>query len=137
MKNDLPRMVTEALSRLGGSGTVVDVCREVWHLHESELRASGDLFFTWQYDIRWAAQRLRNEGQLAPTQRGPGSRWSVTRQAAPEFAGADSGDAPDFRGRKAKGTRSDGWDFTATLHRMEVRPLKSPHSNGRAPNEWT
>ena len=33
-----------------------------WQTHESELPASGDLFFTWQYDIRWAAQHLQNVG---------------------------------------------------------------------------
>jgi hypothetical protein len=74
-KQDLPRLVSESLKRLGGSGSVVDVCRDVWQKHETELRASGDLFFTWQYDIRWAAQQLRNEGALKPTSRGARSRW--------------------------------------------------------------
>lgn len=32
--------------------------------HEQELRDAGDLFFSWQYDLRWAAQALRNEGEL-------------------------------------------------------------------------
>lgn len=77
VKQDLTTLVVEALRRLGGSGTVVDVCREVWRLHESDLRGSGDLFFTWQYDIRWAAQVLRHEGTLEPTVKGPGSRWTL------------------------------------------------------------
>jgi hypothetical protein len=78
-KQDLPNLVLEALHHLGGSGTVVDVAREVWQRHESELRASGDLFFTWQYDLRWAAQELRNESRLAPTSRGAASRWALQR----------------------------------------------------------
>jgi hypothetical protein len=77
-KQDLPNLLLDALGQLGGSGTVVEVSREVWSRHESQLRASGDLFYTWQYDLRWAAQKLRNEGQLAPTTRGPASRWQVT-----------------------------------------------------------
>jgi hypothetical protein len=42
----------------------VQVCGSVWQQHEQDLRASGDLFFTWQYDIRWAAQTLRHRGTL-------------------------------------------------------------------------
>ena len=50
-KHDLEDLVVEALKALGGSGTIVDVAREIWIHHEAELRSSGDLFFTWQYDI--------------------------------------------------------------------------------------
>ncbi|KRA87850.1 MULTISPECIES: hypothetical protein [unclassified Nocardioides] len=78
IKQDLADHVIEALKDLGGSATVVDVCREVWSKHEKDLRSSGDLFFTWQYDIRWAAQKLRNDGFLAPTSRGAASRWKLS-----------------------------------------------------------
>jgi hypothetical protein len=37
--------------------------------HELELRRAYDFFFTWQYDIRWAATMLRHEGTLAPVDR--------------------------------------------------------------------
>lgn len=75
-KADLKHWVVEALERLGGSGTVVQVTREVWQRHEHDLRASGDLFYTWQYDIRWAAQQLRNTGVLRPAHgRRPGTPW--------------------------------------------------------------
>ena len=77
-KQDLPNLVLDALRHLGGSGSVVDVAREVWQRNEPQLRASGDLFYTWQYDLRWAAQHLRNGGQLAPTSRGAASRWTLT-----------------------------------------------------------
>jgi hypothetical protein len=77
-KQDLPSLVLDALRHLGGSGTVVEVTREVWQRNEPQLRASGDLFYTWQYDLRWAAQHLRNEGQLAPTSRGANSRWRLS-----------------------------------------------------------
>lgn len=70
-KTMLRPWILEALEQLGGEGSVVDVCRVVWQRHEHELRAQGDLFFTWQYDIRWAAQQLRDEGRL---QRATGSR---------------------------------------------------------------
>jgi hypothetical protein len=78
-KSDLKEWTIEALQELGGRGFVVDVCRVVWRRHESDLWASGDLFFTWQYDIRWAAQRLRAEGRLAAAE-GPRRHvpWRLT-----------------------------------------------------------
>lgn len=63
-KHDLKEWILEALHELGGSGTVVDVCQVVWRRHEGDLRQSGNLFYTWQYDIRWAAQQLRDAGRL-------------------------------------------------------------------------
>lgn len=72
-KDDLIDWVVDALRALGGSAHYVRVTEAVWNNHESELRASGDLFYTWQYDLRWAAQKLRNAGTLAPIQgRGDG-----------------------------------------------------------------
>jgi hypothetical protein len=59
-KEDLEEWVMEAIESLGGGGTVVEVSREVWRRHEEDLRGAGDLFYTWQYDIRWAAQVLRD-----------------------------------------------------------------------------
>jgi len=38
---------------------VLEVSREVWRLHEHNLRASGDLFYVWQYELRWAAFKTR------------------------------------------------------------------------------
>ena len=57
-REDLKSCVVEALNALGGKGTIVDVAREIWQRHEAELRLSGDLFFTWQYDSRWAKKSL-------------------------------------------------------------------------------
>jgi hypothetical protein len=65
-KYELRGWVKEALEALGGAGTVVEVSREIWQRHEAELRASGDLFYTWQYDMRWAAQSLRDNGEAKP-----------------------------------------------------------------------
>lgn len=69
-KNDLRTWILEALQELGGSGTVVEVCKVIWQRHEPDLRNSGDLFVSWQYDVRWAAQTLRDDGTLAPAGRG-------------------------------------------------------------------
>lgn len=64
-KHDLQARVIEALQRLVGENSVLDVCREVWSRHEDQLQASGDLFYAWPGDIRWAAQKLRDASALA------------------------------------------------------------------------
>ena len=77
-KQDLMPWVIEALEELRGKGTVVQVCKVVWRRHELDLRNSGDLFYTWQYDIRWAAQKLRDVGRLKPMgERRPGRPWEL------------------------------------------------------------
>jgi len=80
-KQDLRNWVIEALVHLDGAGSVVEVSRQVWEEHETDLRASGDLFYTWQYDLRWAAQTLRDEGRLASLA-GRRGRWSLAGGAA-------------------------------------------------------
>ncbi len=74
---DLQDWVLEALKAQGGSADVVAVCRYIWERHESELRASGDLFFTWQYDVRWAATKLRKAGKLADADAAPRGVWRL------------------------------------------------------------
>ena len=63
-REQLPDVVFSALTALGGKGTVARVAEQIWKVHESALRSSGDLYYTWQYDIRWAAQKLRDQGKL-------------------------------------------------------------------------
>ena len=65
-----------ALRNLGGSGRVVEVAKQIWKDHESDLRAADDLFYTWQYDMRWAAQELQQEGKLSKG--GKDRTWFVT-----------------------------------------------------------
>lgn len=66
-KHSLKTWIVEALQQApGGSMHHVRIAEHIWRHHEDELRLSGDLFFTWQYDLRWAAQTLREDGVLAP-----------------------------------------------------------------------
>lgn len=74
---DLTDWVHEALRELGGSGSQLDVAKVVWRRHEPDLRGSGDLFYTWQYDIRWAATRLRKRGVMAVNR--AGEPWRLAR----------------------------------------------------------
>jgi hypothetical protein len=76
-KHDLADWLYEALSDNSGRGTIVDVCRHIWKHHEAELRAAGDLFFTWQYDVRWAANELRSTGKMKPVDLSPRGVWEL------------------------------------------------------------
>ena len=69
--------VLEALRDLGGQGSVLDVSKRVWQRHGQELQKADDLFYTWQYDLRWAAQKLRNAGKLKPVDDQRGLPWTL------------------------------------------------------------
>lgn len=71
--------VHEALTKHGGRAKVVDVAKSIWKHHENELRASKDLFFTWQYDMRWAALKLRKKGAIKPADLTPRGVWELAK----------------------------------------------------------
>ena len=76
-KTDLVDWLFEALRALGGSGTIPELCKYVWEHHENDLKSSGDLFYTWQYDIRWAAYQLRKSGKMKPNNLSPRGIWEL------------------------------------------------------------
>jgi hypothetical protein len=69
--------IIEALDRRGGKADLIDVCRDVWQHHEDDLWDAGDLFFTWQYDIRWSATDLRQRGVLKLVSESPRGVWEL------------------------------------------------------------
>lgn len=71
----------EALAELGGRSPIVPICRWVWEHKHEELQRSGDLFFTWQYDIRWAGTQLRALGKLRPAEVSPSGVWERATKA--------------------------------------------------------
>jgi len=77
-KIDLPEKLSEVLQMLGGSAPIVEICKKFWQQHESELRSSGDLFFTWQYDIRWAATNLRKAKIMKSAEMSPAGIWELS-----------------------------------------------------------
>jgi hypothetical protein len=77
-REELKKLIVEALISLEGSGRIIDVCKYIWDNYEDELRKSGDIFYTWQYDVRWAGQALREEGQIHnDSRRGP---WILSKK---------------------------------------------------------
>lgn len=64
-------LVIEAITFLGGRGTIVQIGKYIWDNHEQKLRESGDFFYRWQYDMRWAGQYLRDTGVLVEAKKAP------------------------------------------------------------------
>ena len=74
---DMADILYKSLKALGGSATIVEVCKHVWDNFESQLRNSGDLFYTWQYDIRWAATTLRKAKRMKDANTSPVGVWEA------------------------------------------------------------
>jgi hypothetical protein len=69
--------VVDALKANGGRAKLVKVAKHIWDNHETELRSSGDIFYTWQYDMRWAAMRLRKLRQMQQASPSERSIWAL------------------------------------------------------------
>jgi hypothetical protein len=77
-RDELVTWVLDALKRHGGEATLVQVARDIWTNHRVELELAGDLFYTWQYEMRWAAQKLRNDGRLRASAECPRGTWMMS-----------------------------------------------------------
>jgi hypothetical protein len=78
-KADLDTWVRDALRDLGGRASIVEVAKTIWKQHETDLLSSGNLFFTWQYDMRWAANRLRRRGAMKAVAVSPSGIWELAK----------------------------------------------------------
>lgn len=76
-KNELPDLLFQCLKELGGEANIVAVCRYFWEHYEEELQNSGDLLYTWQYDIRWAATELRKRKIMLDAKESPKGVWQL------------------------------------------------------------
>jgi hypothetical protein len=78
-REDLQTWVIDALKSRQGTGSIVQVAEHIWHNHEQELRKSGDMFYTWQYDMRWACTRLRERKIVQPAEISAKGQWKLNR----------------------------------------------------------
>jgi hypothetical protein len=76
-REQLPQIIEQSLRRLGGTAPLVEVAKDIWVHHEPELKASGNLFYTWQYEMRWAAQKLRESHKLAYSKKDRKQVWEL------------------------------------------------------------
>ncbi|WDV06733.1 hypothetical protein [Lysinibacillus irui] len=76
-KKDLQKLVVEALEKNNGSASIVLVAKYIWVNYQKELECSGDLFYTWQYDIRWAKEELIKHGIIKTTKLSKRGIWEL------------------------------------------------------------
>lgn len=76
-KEMLPDLLYGVLRDMGGRGSIIGICKRFWSKYENELKNSGDLFYTWQYDIRWAATALRKTGRMKDANLSPSGIWEI------------------------------------------------------------
>jgi hypothetical protein len=81
-REDLVPIVEKAVQSYGGTASVVQVAQYIWKHHEIELKASGNLFYTWQYDMRWAALKLRKMRRFANVKVAPKGHWQIAERHA-------------------------------------------------------
>ena len=65
-RQDLPDLLYKTIKSLGGKVVMIEIFREFWKQYSEKLKSSGDLFYTWNYDIRWAATELRKQNRMTP-----------------------------------------------------------------------
>ncbi|ELW9533473.1 TPA: hypothetical protein N5L55_004553 [Enterobacter roggenkampii] len=76
-RESMKQWIILCLQERGGKAWPREVSKYVWDNYEVELRNSGDMLYTWQYEIRWAAQQLRNEGALKPVNKRRDLPWEL------------------------------------------------------------
>lgn len=77
---ELQEWVIDAIKESGGTATIVEVAKHIWMNHEAELKLAGDLFFTWQYDMRWACTRLRERKIVEAAEISDRGEWKLRTQ---------------------------------------------------------
>ena len=77
-RKDLTEILEEALVSLGGEGRIVEICEYIWNNYNNDLLSSGDIFYTWQYDLRMSAKEtLKAQGKVITIKDGTKSIWKL------------------------------------------------------------
>ena len=63
-RNALVPLVIEALQAHGGSARIHEIGKHIWENYESDLKRSGDFFYKWQYELRWASDQLVDQRKI-------------------------------------------------------------------------
>jgi len=72
-RNDFMPLIMAALIANGGSLKISEVCEYVW-THNNQKIMLSQVLYTWQYDIRWAANELRRQNFIKSEPRG---YWTI------------------------------------------------------------
>jgi hypothetical protein len=83
-RHELTDWLIRALRELGGKGTNLDIARQIWKTRSKELQASGDLFYEWQYELRWSATLLNSKGKIKPADKSKETLWVLVDGRSPK-----------------------------------------------------
>ena len=78
-RKDLCDWILEALKDLKGKAMILKVREHIWEHHQKELIDSGNLHFTWNEDIYWAATQLRAKGLIKNAKATSKNVWELTK----------------------------------------------------------
>ena len=77
-RTDLPKIVKDILEKMPGQRAhLSDVAEAIWKEYGDHLQESGKLLYTWQYDVRWAATKLRKLGIMRAAEDSPRGIWEL------------------------------------------------------------
>jgi hypothetical protein len=76
-KEELPELLYLLLIEMGGKAKLIDIFKAFYSKYESQLKKSGDLYYTWNYEIRWAATKLRKENRMVNAKEQKKGIWEI------------------------------------------------------------
>ncbi|MDD4815529.1 MAG: hypothetical protein PHQ62_00095 [Clostridia bacterium] len=65
-RKDLPDILYNIIHQLGGKPNMMEIFKKFWKEYGSNFTTDDDIFYTWNYDIRWAATQLRKQRKMKP-----------------------------------------------------------------------
>jgi len=60
-KDFLCKCIHECLKKHNGSASILEIAKYLDKNHIKDFKDRGNLYYSWQYDFRWAATHLRKK----------------------------------------------------------------------------
>jgi hypothetical protein len=57
-RSDLVPWIVDGLKANGGRVHFIEIAKHIWANHRREIETSGNFFYKWQYEMRWAGDQL-------------------------------------------------------------------------------
>ena len=77
-KASLIEWSVEALNHFGGRAHHLDIAKWIWSKKRDELFEMGDLFYSWQYELRWAGTEMRGKKIILSANDSPKGTWILS-----------------------------------------------------------
>lgn len=63
-RHDFKPWIMEALDSNGGRAGIFQIARFIWDNYHHKISRDKKILYTWQYEMRWAAQSLKDDGLI-------------------------------------------------------------------------